>query len=180
MATTYVLTHGAWHGAWCWYKVVPLLESQGHKVIAFDLPSHGIDHTPLAQASLQSYTRRLCQILDEQPDQVVLVGHSMGGATISQAAEERSSAIKTLVYLTAFLPLNGQTVLGDMDEEAQQATVAHYFTLDETQGTMQVNLEHVKELFYHDCEEADIALALAADAGGACSNVRPSSTEPAL
>ncbi len=42
--STYVLIHGAWHGGWCWNKVVPLLEQAGHKVIAPDLPSHGKDN----------------------------------------------------------------------------------------------------------------------------------------
>ena len=45
---TFILIHGAWHGAWCWHKLVPLLEAQGHRVIAPDLPSMGADPTPPA------------------------------------------------------------------------------------------------------------------------------------
>ncbi len=41
--STYVLIHGAWHGSWCWDKVVPLLKKKGHKVEAPDLPGHGRD-----------------------------------------------------------------------------------------------------------------------------------------
>lgn len=44
---TYVLIHRAWHGGWCWENVIPLLENQGHKVIAPDLPGHGNDKTPV-------------------------------------------------------------------------------------------------------------------------------------
>ena len=47
---TFVLVHGAWHGAWCWDKVVPLLEAKGHTVVAPDLPGHGDDETPRVNA----------------------------------------------------------------------------------------------------------------------------------
>jgi pimeloyl-ACP methyl ester carboxylesterase len=47
--STFVLVHGAWHGAWCWYKVVPRLRQAGHEVIAPDLPSLGRDRTPVAE-----------------------------------------------------------------------------------------------------------------------------------
>ena len=86
---TYVLVHGAWHGAWCWFKVIPLLEKRGHKVVALDLPSHGRDKTPTSSVTLQSYADRVCQTLDECSEPVVLVGHSMGGVVITQAAEQR-------------------------------------------------------------------------------------------
>jgi pimeloyl-ACP methyl ester carboxylesterase len=46
--STFVLVHGAWHGAWCWYKIIPLLEEAGQKVVALDLPSLGMDRTSIA------------------------------------------------------------------------------------------------------------------------------------
>ena len=104
---TYVLIHGAWHGGWCWDKIVPLLKKEGHKVEAPDLPGHGRDKTPIPEISLQSYTDRVCRILDTQSEPVILVGHSMGGVVITQAAQHRPEKIKTLVYLSAMLPRNG-------------------------------------------------------------------------
>jgi pimeloyl-ACP methyl ester carboxylesterase len=53
--STFVLVHGAWHGAWCWYKVVPRLRQAGHEVIAPDLPSLGRDRTPIAEVSLDRW-----------------------------------------------------------------------------------------------------------------------------
>ena len=44
--STYVLIHGAWHGSWCWYKIVPRLERAGHSVLAPDLPSLGSSQRP--------------------------------------------------------------------------------------------------------------------------------------
>jgi len=76
---TYVLIHGAWHGAWCWDKVILRLRQADHRAIAVDLPGHGIDKTPFSEITLRSYTDWLCQVLDRPPEPVILVGHSLGG-----------------------------------------------------------------------------------------------------
>ncbi len=91
--STYVLVHGAWHGSWCWEKVVPLLEQAGHQVEALDLPGHGQDKTPIREITLAAYTNRVCETLDAQAEPVILVGHSLGGMVITQAAEERPAKI---------------------------------------------------------------------------------------
>ena len=109
--STYILIHGSWHGAWCWYKVVPLLEKAGHKALAIDLPGHGRDWTPAPDISLQSYVDCVCKVIDSQPEPVVLVGHSRGGIVLSQVAEVRPEKIEMLVYLSAFLIPNGEPML---------------------------------------------------------------------
>ncbi len=156
--STYVLIHGAWHGSWCWDRVVPLLEKEGHKVEAPDLPGHGKDTTPIREVSLQAYADSVCKILDAQSDPVVLVGHSMGGIVISQAAEYRPGKIETLVYLTAFLLRDGESLLqvaqGDME-----ALVLPNLTFAEDQSHSSVRDEAVKEAFYGDCSEEDVARA---------------------
>ena len=62
--TTFLLLHGAWHGAWCWRKLAPLLEAQGHRVIAPDLPSMGEDITPPAVITLDYWARFVADILE--------------------------------------------------------------------------------------------------------------------
>jgi len=52
--STFVLIHGGWHGAWCWDRVVPLLEQAGHEVVRFDLPGHGEDWTQAAEVTSES------------------------------------------------------------------------------------------------------------------------------
>ena len=74
--STFVLVHGAWHGAWCWEKVVPLLEGAGHEVVTLDLPGHGEDGTPALEVTMESYTDRVVGALDARSEPVVLVGHS--------------------------------------------------------------------------------------------------------
>ncbi len=60
----YVLVHGAWHGAWCWDKVVSLLQSKGHRAEAIDLPGSGKDKTPIPQVTLDAYAKKVCEVLD--------------------------------------------------------------------------------------------------------------------
>lgn len=79
---TYVLVHGAWHGAWCWQKVVPLLEARGNKVITFDLPGHGDDTTKPENVTLADYVNKLVSVTNAQKGPVILVGHSMAGVVI--------------------------------------------------------------------------------------------------
>jgi pimeloyl-ACP methyl ester carboxylesterase len=156
--STYVLTHGAWHGAWCWYRTVPLLERAGHEVVTFDLPGHGIDGTPTEGLTLHDHAERVCEVLDRQSEPVVLVGHSMGGAVVTQAAEMRPDAVDTLVYLTAFLLPDG-TALMDVSADDEESVVTQEMVVDESEGYATMPDDAVEAAFYHDCPPADVHLA---------------------
>jgi len=104
----FILVHGAGHGGWCWEKVVPLLEARGHKVCAPDLPGLGKDQTPPANVQLADNVERISRLLDKMEEPVVLVGHALGGVTISQTAEARRRKIKALVYVCGLMPPSGK------------------------------------------------------------------------
>ncbi len=104
----YVLVHGAFGGAWCWEPVVPALEAAGHTVVAIDLPGGGDDRTPLEEITLASCAARVCEALTEPS---ILVGYSMGGVVITQAANDRPENVEQLVFVCAFMPANGQSLL---------------------------------------------------------------------
>jgi pimeloyl-ACP methyl ester carboxylesterase len=158
--TTYILIHGAWHGAWCWNKVVPLLQQAGHRAIALDLPGHGDDKTPASEISLRSYVDRVCRVLDERPEPVVLVGHSLGGMTITQTAEDRPLKIKMLVYLAAFVPRNGQSCRELLQTTPDAAPLLARTAVPSADGSYSaLKLDAVKELFYDDCTEEDVVFA---------------------
>jgi pimeloyl-ACP methyl ester carboxylesterase len=155
----FVLIHGAWHGAWCWYKVIPLLEKQGHEVIAPDLPGHGIDRTPPNRVSLKSYTDRICSILDAGGEPALLVGHSMGGIPVTQAAEYRPDRIRTLVYLTAFLLPNGMSLFDEAQTHNDSLVPPNMIFADDDPSYVNFRMEALRETFYGDCSDADNALA---------------------
>ena len=156
--STYVLIHGAWHGAWCWKKVIPFIEKEGHKVVAPDLPGHGEDKRSIADITLQAYTDRVCQILDEQSDPVILVGHSMGGVVITQTAEYRPDKIRKLVYVTGFLLKNGEFLLQHAEPDTESLVLPNLI-MSEDQSHATVKEEALKEIFYADCNDEDVEFA---------------------
>jgi pimeloyl-ACP methyl ester carboxylesterase len=106
----YVLVHGAFGGSWCWDFVRPQLEAAGHEVEAPDLPGAGRDGTPVEGVTLDACADRVVSLL-ESGDPAVLVGHSMGGVVITQAAARAPERVERLVYTCAFMPANGQSLL---------------------------------------------------------------------
>jgi pimeloyl-ACP methyl ester carboxylesterase len=106
----FVLIHGGAHGGWCWERMVPLLEGQGHTVLAPDLPGAGQNKTPLRDVTLLDRANFVADLITTQAAPVILVGHSMGGPVISTAAELVPDRVAALVYLTAFLLKDGETL----------------------------------------------------------------------
>jgi len=155
----FVLVHGAWHGGWCWEKVAPLLQAGGHTVNALDLPGHGADKTPLAELTLDSYVDMVCKFVEAQPEPVILVGHSMGGIVISQAAERLPDRIRTLVYLCAFLLQDGQSLF-QVSRSRGESIITRNLTIIENGMAMVVAPEAVREAFYEDCSNEDASKAI--------------------
>ncbi|KAI3446038.1 hypothetical protein Pfo_002703 [Paulownia fortunei] len=103
----FVLVHGASHGAWCWYKLVPLLRSSGHNVTALDLAASGINPQQVLDVPfISEYFSPLIQFMASLPPQerVILVGHSYGGFAITQAMEKFPDRISVAVFATALMP----------------------------------------------------------------------------
>jgi len=108
---TYVLVHGAWQAPFAWQIVKDQLEKQGQKVVLVELPGHGADNTPPQNLTLDVYRDKVISTINSLSGNVILVGHSLGGMVISAAAEKLPTRIDKLVYLGAFLPANGQSLL---------------------------------------------------------------------
>ena len=107
----FVLVHGAFSGAWIWGSLAEQLKAVGHAVCAFDLPGHGDDKTPASEVTLDRCVARLCEVLAADSEPAIVVGNSMGGVIATQAAARCPDRIAALVYVTAFLPKNGQSLL---------------------------------------------------------------------
>ncbi|CAI0429578.1 unnamed protein product [Linum tenue] len=106
----FVLVHGAAHGAWCWYKLIPLLKSSGHRVTALDLGASGADPNRLDEiVTISDYARPLMEFMaslpeDDDDGKVILVGHSFGGYVISMAMERFPEKVLVAVFVTAEMP----------------------------------------------------------------------------
>lgn len=149
---TFILIHGSWHSSWNWHKVVPILEKQGHKVFAIDLPGMGRDKTPIKDVTLKSTIEEICKLIDSIDGQVVLVGHSKNGIMISQVAEYRSEKIEKLIYLAAYLVPNGKTQL-DYSSQDLNGVLKPYVTRFPETNSHTLQTEIYKEGLYHDCDD---------------------------
>ncbi len=156
--STFLLVHGAWHGAWCWHKVMSRLEKMGHTVIAPDLSALGRDRTPVNRVSLAMWREQICRIVDSVPEQVVLVGHSRGGIVISEVAEHRPRRIRTLVYLSAFLARDGECLF-DLAGSDETSLVPPNMVMSEDKSFSTMRDEALRDAFYGECSDDDFALA---------------------
>lgn len=124
----FVLVHGAFVSGWIWGPLAERLEELRHTVEAPDLPGSGGDPTPVEDVSLDAYANRICELLDGDDEPAILVANSMGGIVISEAAARRPDRVKRLVYVAAFLPGDGQslvdlTALPEAADDLVQKTV---------------------------------------------------------
>lgn len=156
--TTYVMVHSAWLGGWAWGAVTPLLEKQGHKVITPDLPGHGKDKTPPAKVTLDSYVKTVTDVLDSQGNPVILVGHSLGGIIISQAAENRPDKVRSLVYLCAFLLPSGGSFM-KATEGVKGSMVLDNLVMAQDGTYVTIKEEVMHEAFAHDVPDNAFAQA---------------------
>ena len=110
---TFVLVHGAWHGGWCWKKVVPLLRADGHQVHTPTLTGLGERrHLSSPQVNLSTHIQDVAAVLDfEDLHNVVLVGHSYAGFVIAGVAAQAKARVGHIIFLDAFLPEDGKSML---------------------------------------------------------------------
>ncbi|EOD66952.1 esterase [Amycolatopsis vancoresmycina DSM 44592] len=106
--------HGAWHSGRCWDRVVPRLESAGHRVLAPSLTGYGDKaHLLSPEVGLGTHVDDIATLV-EALDDVVLVGHSYAGLVISSVANRHPERIADLVYLDAMVPEDGETAVDVM------------------------------------------------------------------
>lgn len=124
----FVLVHGAWHGGWCYRDTAAALRASGHTVLT---PTHtGVGeraHLASEAITLETHVRDVLGCIEaEELDDVILCGHSYGGMVITQLADRIGQKIKTLVYLDAFVPKHGDSLI-DLLNRALEPEVASQF-----------------------------------------------------
>lgn len=156
MTATVVLVHGAWHGGWCWQPVVDGLAAEDVPAVALDLPGHGDDPTPLTD--LHGHGDAVRAAIDRIDGPVVLVGHSFGGAAVTDAGTH--PAVRHVVFVSAFCLDTGETVMknglaGGAGHELEEAVT---FAED---GSVTLDPAGARVAFYLDCDPAAADAAVA-------------------
>lgn len=107
----FVLVHGAWHGAWCWKRILPRLWSAGHRAFAVTLSGTGERAHQLSRdINLRTHADDVAAVIEaEELQQAILVGHSYGGMVITAVAERMPQRLARLVYLDAVVPHPGES-----------------------------------------------------------------------
>ena len=145
------LVHGAGHGAWCWERLIPALAALGHRAWAMDLPCE--DPTAGAERYAEVVDRALPRV-----DDLVLVGHSLGGLTIPLVAARRP--VRRLVFLCALIPLFGRSLVDQMAAEPEMfhsVLRGHPGRVTDPDGTTWFRDEGAaRDVFYHDCAPTDV------------------------
>lgn len=156
----FVFVPGAWHGAWCWRKLVTLLEAQGHRVLTPELPGTGADETDPRTVTLESWARFIAAIASAQAGPVILVGHSRGGIVISRAAELVPERILRLVYVSGYLLASGGTLAEAANADAASLVPANMIPADEG-VTCTLRASVIREALFGLCSELDYEFARA-------------------
>lgn len=145
---TIILVHGAWSDSSAWNRVLPKLNAKGFNVVTVNLPGHGNDNTPFPSITLKSYVDAVKNAIGDRKN-ITLVGHSMGGMVISQVAEAMPESIKKLIYLTAYLPTNGQSLL-DIAKKDEGSHVGKYLQIDRERASAGIAIEGAVDIFAAD------------------------------
>jgi pimeloyl-ACP methyl ester carboxylesterase len=155
----FVLVHGAFTGGWIWEPLAKELRASGHTVETLDLPGLGEDQTPPAEVTLDLCAGRLVDVLASKPEPAIVAGNSLGGIIATQGAALAPGRVAALIYVTAFIPKNGQSLL-DLTKLPEGATdqVQANIVIEPPVGTMPA--EASKMALYGECADADAAWAI--------------------
>ena len=120
---TFVVAHGAWSAGWAWKKMRPLLRERGHELFTPTYTGLGErSHLANKEIDLETHIADVLGVLEyEDLRGITLIGHSYGGMVATGVADRATARIAQLVYLDAFVPRDGQSLVDLISPEARQA-----------------------------------------------------------
>ncbi len=153
----FLLIHGSWHGAWCWYKIIPRLRIQGHQALAIDLPGRGREKKKLQLVGLSSLVKSAATLLSEG-QKTFIVAHSRYGIVASQLAELFPDRIGRVIYLASFILPTGGSVAKYFRTD-RDAMIGSFVDISRVGMWDALRPEGYREVLYHDCSDEDNELA---------------------
>lgn len=145
---TIVIIHGAWSSSNDWQHVSEDLTAGGNSVISVNLPGHGNDNTSISTISLKLYVEDVKKAIGSKQN-VVLVAHSFGGIVASQVAEDIAPQIKKIIYIAAYVPKNGESLLS-LAQTDGESHVGKNLIVDEKAGIASIKKEGIADVFLAD------------------------------
>jgi pimeloyl-ACP methyl ester carboxylesterase len=145
---TIVIIHGAWSSSNDWQHVSEDLIADGNSVVSVNLSGHGSDNTPISSISLKLYVDEVKKAIGDKQN-VVLVGHSFGGIVASEVAEQIAPQIKKIIYIAAYVPKNGESLLTIAQTDAD-SHVGKNLIVDEKAGVASIKKEGIADVFLAD------------------------------
>ena len=157
-----LLVHGSFHTGECWELILPALAELGLEAHALTLGGHRGNPRPASEVSMRSYASDVIERAEQIGGRPLLLGHSMGGLVISEAAERRPDLFCGMIYLAAFVPPAGRVSTADLPPISEGMMAAIAAGLEHRlDGTAVFPAEASREVFYNGCDPAiqDFALA---------------------
>lgn len=152
---TFLLLHGSWHGAWCWHKIQPRIESSGHRAIAIDLPGRGRAPCAAPLVGLGMMVRACERALPCGKTTVVV--HSRYGIVASALAERVPDRIERIIYLASFLIPAGKRVVDYVPDH--HSMMPANVVINRMAMWDRLEPRAYREALYADCSHDDVALA---------------------
>lgn len=151
----YVVVHGGFQDAAHWQKLADELRKTGNQVTIVNLPGRPSNPMPPEQVTLDAYKSAVLKVINDIGGRVILVGHSFGGFTISNVAESVPERIKTLVYVGAYLPRDGESLQAISAEDKDNKLRLTSYELAKDKRTASVVRENRALVFCEDCSPGD-------------------------
>src|SRR5262249_62403181 len=119
---TFVVAHGAWSAGWAWKKMHPLMSAAGHRLVTPTYTGLGErEHLASPSNDLETHIQDILNVIKyEDLRDIVLISHSYGGMVATGVADRARELIAQLIYLDAFVPRNGQSLLDLLPPQARQ------------------------------------------------------------
>jgi pimeloyl-ACP methyl ester carboxylesterase len=141
-----VLVHGAFENASVWGHVAGKLKADGYEVVTVNLPGRPDSPAAPDKVSLKLYGDTVDAALKKLHRPAVVVGHSFAGIVIADAAEKDPARIKTLVFLAAYLPKDGDSLVS-MAQQDPDAKIGSHLQIKKEQGIASVEYSARADLF---------------------------------